>query len=224
MLFIGRIFTLHLFSQCCKATRQQRCTRCLHLYRKHFCYSALSQTQHKKPHLKLLSAVITNHSAETEMDMIAALCFTTTWAEFHTHRGEVISNELPVWFFLCLFCLQITPTVFIFPEFIHFSIYFLSDSWGLFSYFKTFNFINLSCFAELRTHICMDVIIKVRSPLITFLMYLEVHKTFWTSEDNTALLNSSPSTGDHSERAGRVLGAHNDAGEKENHTYREPCL
>lgn len=85
-----------------------------------------------------------------------------------------------------------TPGVFIFPEFINFSVYFPSVFWGLVSYFKSFYFINLSCFAELRAGIGTDVLIKVRSPIITFLKYLEVPKTFWPSQDNTALLKSSP--------------------------------
>lgn len=83
--------------------------------------------------------------------------------------------------FSSLFCFQITLGVFIFPEFINLSVYFLSAFWGLVSYFKTFNLIILSCFAELRAGICMDVVIKVRSPIITFLMYLEVHTIIFSS-------------------------------------------
>lgn len=99
MLFIARISTVHfqhLSSQCRKATRQQKCTRHLHLYRKHFCYSALSQTQDKKSHLKLLSAIPVRPSVETEVAMIAALCFTTILDESQGYRGEIIPNELPI--------------------------------------------------------------------------------------------------------------------------------
>lgn len=56
----------------------------------------------KKSHLNLLSAILADPSVETEMDMIAALCFTATRDESHMYRGEIIPNELSIWFFSAL--------------------------------------------------------------------------------------------------------------------------
>lgn len=189
MLFIARIFSVHLFPQCCKAARQQRCMRCLHLYRKHFCYSALSQTQQKKSDSAFCCYYNPQCRNRNEYDCSIVFYNYMSWISYTQRRSNF--QWVACLIFLSLFCLQITPGVFIFPAFINFSVYFPSVLWGLVSYFKTFNCINLSCFAELRAGIGMDVVIKVRSPIITFLKYLEIHKTFWTSQDNISLLNSS---------------------------------
>lgn len=161
MLFTARIFTVH-FSvlQCRKAARQQKCTRRFHLYRKHFCYTVLSQTQDKKSHLQLLSAVL----------MIAALFY-----KFMRRITCIQRRNNSQWVAYLIYfhplCLQITPGVFSFPEFIHYLRYLLSDFWGLFSSRKTSNFRTVCCFVELRTGVCF-----VWASLLKW-EFLELH--FW---------------------------------------------